>query len=410
VVSPTGRRTSLCLATLALGLLLGRAATAADAPIVVILSWDGVRHDYPDWGDFPGLSRIEREGARAERLVPPFPSNTFPSHASMATGTYPDRHGIVANQFWEGDRYFDYSEDASWLLAEPLWVAAERQGVPSAVFFWVASETDWRGRGASRRRAPFDSGIGEREKVEQILSWLDLPEAERPRLVMSWWHGADRVAHSSGLGRNAITTQLGDQDDELVRLLRGIDARGLWPRTTLLVVSDHGMTRGGRALDPEGALDRAGIAARVVRGGGIALVYLDEPWRLPAARQALAPLGVTLYARDEIPSRLRLRHGERTGDLLLVADPPAMFARDGVHNRLLLGLARLIGRSPGMHGYDPSLPDMAGIFLALGRGVPAGSRLEAVHAVDVAPTAASLLGIAPPRQSEGRARLGTAAR
>ena len=63
-----------------------------------------------------------------------------------------------------------------------------------------------------------------------------------------------------------------------------------------------------------------------------------------------------------------------------------------------------------MHGYRPEHPDMAGIFLARGRAAPAGARTGAVHAVDVAPTVAALLGIDPPEQSEGRARLGAGPR
>ncbi len=56
-----------------------------------------------------------------------------------------------------------------------------------------------------------------------------------------------------------------------------------------------------------------------------------------------------------------------------------------------------------MHGYSPDHPDMGGIFLAIGRGVPAGARLPAVRMIDVAPTVARLLGIATPRDAEGRA-------
>jgi hypothetical protein len=56
-----------------------------------------------------------------------------------------------------------------------------------------------------------------------------------------------------------------------------------------------------------------------------------------------------------------------------------------------------------MHGYAPEDADMQGIFLALGRGVPPGSHPDAVRMIDVAPTVAKLLGIAPPRDAEGRA-------
>ena len=34
------------------------AAAGDPAPIVIVLSWDGVRHDYPDWGELPALARL----------------------------------------------------------------------------------------------------------------------------------------------------------------------------------------------------------------------------------------------------------------------------------------------------------------------------------------------------------------
>ena len=85
---------------------------------------------------------------------------------------------------------------------------------------------------ASYREAPFDSGVSEAEKVERILGWLDLPPAERPRLVMSWWHGADSEGHRHGPDAPETRAALRAQDQELGRLLAGLDARGAWPSTT----------------------------------------------------------------------------------------------------------------------------------------------------------------------------------
>jgi hypothetical protein len=33
--------------------------------VVVLLSWDGVRHDYPDRAALPGLARMAADGVRA---------------------------------------------------------------------------------------------------------------------------------------------------------------------------------------------------------------------------------------------------------------------------------------------------------------------------------------------------------
>ena len=58
------------------------------------------------------------------------------------------------------------------------------------------------------------------------------------------------------------------------------------------------------------------------------------------------------------------------------------------------------GKTFGMHGYDPALEDMGAIFLAMGRGVPDESPGE-VRQIDVPATVARLLGIEPPKDSEG---------
>lgn len=384
--------------------LAADAPSADDEPVVIVLSWDGVRHDYLDRADFPGLGRMQAHGVRAERLVPVFPSTTFPNHVSLATGAPVDRHGIVDNRFWDRERGpYAYSSDASWIEAEPLWVTAERQGVRAATYFWVGSETDWHGARATYRKAPFDASVGEAEKVAQIVAWLDLPAAKRPRLVMSWWHGADHVGHRKGPDHPDVVAALREQDRHLQGLLAALDARRTWDHTTLLVVSDHGMTAVDTSVDVEAPLARAGVRARVVRGGSVAHVFLADPADTGRAERALATLeGTAVYRADALPEAWRFRAPGRTGDLVVVTTPPRTFHRPDAGDRALLALGRLLGWRSGMHGYDPALPDMGAIFLALGRGVPEGRRLGAVSSLDVAPTVAALLGIDPPRDAEGR--------
>ena len=122
-------------------LVAGMGATSAQAdPTVIVLSWDGVRWDYPERTSLPALERMARDGMRAQRMTPVFPASTFANHVSLATGTYPDKHGIVDNRFWDRERgLYDYGNDASWLEAEPLWAAAERQGIKAATYYWVGS-------------------------------------------------------------------------------------------------------------------------------------------------------------------------------------------------------------------------------------------------------------------------------
>jgi predicted AlkP superfamily pyrophosphatase or phosphodiesterase len=392
----------VALGSVVVALLVGTAPARAK-PVVIVLSFDGVRHDYLDRGGLPAFERMAREGARAEALVPIFPSTTFPNHVALATGTHADRHGIVGNKFVDAKLgEFDYGNDARFLDAEPLWAAAERQGVAAATFFWVGSETDWRGVGARYRKAPFDARVGEPEKVAQILAWLDLPESERPGLIMAWWHGADHAGHDHGPDAKQTVAALRGQDRQLAKLLAGLDARKAWGETTLLVVSDHGMTTYEKTVDVRAVLAEAGVRARVIHAVASAQVHLKQPAQAERAVEVLRALpGVEAWRRDEIPERLRYRH-PRAGDVVALAEPPLALLPGSDRGARFGGLKRLLGGALGAHGYDPGRYDaMHGILVAIGRGVPKGARLPRVPAIDVAPTVAQLLGIAPPAQSEG---------
>ncbi len=379
-------------------------ACAADArPVVILLSFDGVRYDYLERDGLPAFERIAREGAKAEALVPIFPSTTFPNHVALATGAPADVHGIVGNKFVDPKLgKFDYGNDARFLDAEPLWAAAERQGVPAAVFFWVASETDWHGVGARYRKAPFDDRITEEKKVAQILAWLDLPEAQRPGLVMSWWHGADHAGHEHGPDATETRDALRAQDRVLGTLLAGLDARKAWADTTLLIVSDHGMTTYTKSLDIRSVLSEAGVRAHVIHAMATAQIYLKKPEQAMRAVEVLRQLpGVSAWRREDVPAELRYRN-VRVGDVVALAEPPLALLPAGDRGARFGGLARFFGGALGAHGYDPARhPEMHGIFVALGRDVPEGARLPRVRTIDVAPTVAKLLGIEAPAQSEG---------
>lgn len=371
----------------------------AAAPTVIVLSLDGVRFDFPDRGAFPGLERMAREGFRGA-MTPVYPSNTFPTHVSMATGTYPDVHGIVDNVFWDPVRRETYSYSAAtvWLDAEPVWIAAARQGVRAATYFWVGSEQDWRGTRHAIRMAPFDGNRSEAAKVDQILDWLRLPVSERPQLIMAYWAGTDSVAHNNGPDAAEVAIQLGEQDEQLVRLIDGIDATLGLAETTLIVVSDHGMVEVGSALDLAGALADADIVARV-HGPTVGHVFLDDPDDLDGAEAVIGAMDhVRVYRKSELPAHWRLGHPDRTGDLVVTTVPPHTLDPPSLALRAYV----LAGGKLGSHGYDPNLPEMRAALLAMGARVRKPGVGDALlHQIDLAATITEILGIEAPLQSEG---------
>jgi predicted AlkP superfamily pyrophosphatase or phosphodiesterase len=365
-------------------------AAAAGAPTVILVSLDGAPAHAARLG-LGAAEELARRGAAAERMIPVFPTNTFPNHVSLVTGVHPDVHGIVNNVFVDAERgEYDKESDPTWIAVEPLWSIAESRGIVSASFHWVGSEGPWRSGRGPRYWKSFDPRTPEGEKVDQILAWLDIgPDAERPRLVTAWFRGADRAGHDHGPGGAEVRRALEDQDAALGRLVAGLDARGAFETTTLLVVSDHGMAAVERKVDLGALLRRAGLRARVRGAGGFATVTLSGG---PSTRDRAVALarghGLEAWRREAAPPELRLGNA-RYGDVAVVAPPGVV-------------IGGLFTRMRGSHGHRPDEPSMAALFVAAGRGVRPGTGLGDVHAVDVAPTVLALLGAEVPDWMEGR--------
>ena len=76
---------------------IARAPSPAPRQRVVLIAFDGFRADYVDRPAAVNLRRLAARGVRAERMIPAFPSKTFPNHYTLVTGLTPEHHGIVAN-------------------------------------------------------------------------------------------------------------------------------------------------------------------------------------------------------------------------------------------------------------------------------------------------------------------------
>ena len=133
---------------LMIGLLCGAAAcgraerpelaapTSAERAPLVLISLDGFRWDYPELTATPNLDRLMSAGVRAEGMIPPFPSKTFPSHYTIVTGLYPGHHGIVSNNIrdprWPEPfalRFREEVQKSRWWGGEPIWVTAHKAGL-----------------------------------------------------------------------------------------------------------------------------------------------------------------------------------------------------------------------------------------------------------------------------------------
>src|SRR5262245_3137627 len=73
--------------------------------ILILVSIDALRWDYLQKfkDQTPNLNKLAVEGVRAEKMIPMFPTMTFPNHQTIVTGLRPEHHGIIHNNMYDPD-------------------------------------------------------------------------------------------------------------------------------------------------------------------------------------------------------------------------------------------------------------------------------------------------------------------
>ena len=384
--------------TLLLALILAPAlaAGAAERPPLILVSIDGFRADYLGRGLSPNLAALAAGGVRADRMIPSFPSITFPNHYTLVTGLYPDHHGVIANGFEDpkvsaAPFRMASKEPAWWSQALPIWVTAERQGVKAGLMFWPGSEVAFDGAYASHW-APYDRTLPAEARVDRILAWLDLPPDQRPGFFTLYFEAVDSAGHAQGPDSPEVDRAIGVVDRAIGRLVDGLKARGL--AANLIVVADHGMAK--VPLGHEVQLDRLvdASAIHVVFQDAVAGVDLAPTPAGAAARRALlAPHPhFSCWGKAQVPERFHYGSNPRVPEVVCLAETGWLIEARGDLRRALIR---------GEHGYDNQDPAMGALFIANGPAFRQGLVVAPFPNVDVYPLMTSLLGLTP-RPNDGR--------
>ncbi len=344
-------------------------------PPVLFLSFDGLAADAFTSQTMPKMWKLAQEGRRGEGL-PPFPSTTFNGHATLATGCWPEHHGIISNGFVDPKTgYVAYTSDARWLKREPLWVAATRSGLKAAVYQWPCATGPWENI-APWRMEPFHSGHPDSD----ALTFSETALNEGADLVMAYLSGLDEEGHSHGPASPEALEKLHRIDDEITPWLERMLARHKGLR--VIMAADHGMATMKTRIYLPSLLK--GCFTRIIVHGGSAYIY-TKPGHTPEAKGRLINAGLEAWTRAELPLRFHLGANPRVGDLIAEAPTGTWLAEHSGP----AGLIERLGRK-GAHAYDSDRPEMHTWLVVLGSGK---GDLGEVPLWDLAPTIASWLGI-----------------
>ena len=370
-------------------------------PTVILIALDGFRADYLEKYQPTTLNRLAKNGVRAKWLIPSFPTKTFPNHYTVATGLYPDNHGIIENNMY--DKNFDAEFhlgnkevlNGRWWGGEPIWVTAEKQGQRSASFFFPGSEAAISGVRPTFYKE-YNGRIPNELRVDTVLGWLDLPKEKRPTVITLYFSLIDDTGHE--FSGDAIETRYDvlNIDRVITRLVDGLRARKIDRQANLIFFSDHGMATYRRrdAIILDEMFD-VNLAERVFWIGEFVQIF-PKPGKeneIYAAIKSKLPARAKIYRKSELPARFKFGKNPRIAPLVVLADEGTVLTTrksfDQWKNEEGLDIPR------GGHGYDNQLESMRATFIAHGAAFRRGLIVEPFENIHIYNLMAKITGLTP---------------
>lgn len=277
-------------------------------------------------------------------------------------------------------------ENPAYYGGEPIWNTAERQGVRTATYFWVGSETAVGGKQPSIWKK-FDSKVPFMDRADSVIAWLKKPEKERPHLIMWYMEEPDHSGHVYSPDSSAVVPVIEDLDRVLAHFFNQARQLDIFNQIDFIFVSDHGMA----TYKPENYVNLGDYLPRdsfeMVVEGVPTLLYPRASYTEKAYEILKTVPNVTVWKKGEVPAQFVYGTNPRISDLIVAPNIGTM-----VHFRSKEEASPALG---GAHGYDNFQPEMEAIFYAAGPSFKQGMEAPAMANVNLYGLIAHLLQIEP---------------
>lgn len=241
----------------------------------------------------PNFKKILDKGSYAKggmRSV--YPSFTYPAHASIITGTWPQYHGIYHNERLDPGNpapdWYWYHKD---LKVETLLDAAHREGLTTACVGWPCMGADpnvdwlvaeiWPENDKVDPRPILKTGCSAnmfepggvmerhwhklRKTTQPFMDHMmvgascDIIRRYQPDVMFIHLAHLDHTRHANGIHGAAIRQAIIANDDWLGRLMEAAMDAGVYESTNFAVISDHGHLPVKQLFNPNVLFVKAGL-------------------------------------------------------------------------------------------------------------------------------------------------------
>jgi endonuclease/exonuclease/phosphatase family metal-dependent hydrolase len=276
---------------------------ADPVPKVLLLGWDGIRPDVLREVPTPNFDALAAVGAFSETAEAARPTVSGPCWSSILTGVWPEKHGVLSNNFTTNryDAYPDFftliervrPELNTFVVADWLPLVAENSGGPL-----LSDEID--GKVVLNG---YDLGWLEADSISVDYAVQELRTGD-PDVLFVYAGSPDEISHNiGGLGRE-YREAISAADRQLGRLMEAIRTRPTYGNEDwlILLTTDHGRTEEGGhgGLTPEETTVYYLASGPSTQSGSL----VESPGAVDLAATALAHLGIEIDPAWELDGKV----------------------------------------------------------------------------------------------------------
>lgn len=377
----------------------------------ILVSYDAYRNEYFERNVTDFTNALRFNSTRAPYLRNVFPTKTFPNHHSIATGVFPEEHGVMANSLYDSflGKTLNYSFELFDFKSEikPIWTLNELSGGKSGCMMWPGSDYEYDGVFCTHHRH-FNLSMDYMSRVDEVFGWI-LHDVLPANLIMFYIEEPDTHAHAFGPESQTITDFVTTLDKVTEYFYKKIQYHNLENRVSVIHLSDHGMD----SLELRNVID-----LKKIIGNKTAKFFSTTPV-LQIVPNDLAQTGdiynslkaeanksghFNVYFNSEIPERWRFHNKYRVGPITAVADLgygfQDMFDSAKWYEQAY-NITMTLTTKYGVHGYDNAYESMHPVFFAYGHMIKTKTVVEPFDTVDLYYLFCEILGLEAPEYLKG---------
>jgi predicted AlkP superfamily pyrophosphatase or phosphodiesterase len=345
---------------------------------VILLDVVGLEINHLESGNLiPNISKIASTGEYC-KMEPVFPALTSTVQASILSGKYPDKHGIICNGLYDRSKYeVSFWEQASSLVqAERIWDVMKKKTPDSrtAVLFGqhsmysnadfivtprplhMADETimwcyskppgyyeNLKSKFGEFNLAHYWGPLASQDSSDWIVkATLDTIEYQRPNFMFAYIPHVDYSAQKYGKNNNATQDDLKRADEFVGDITQKVTELGMREETLFIIISEYSFNDVKSAIPLNQKLRDADLLAiRNISGKEyldleyssafamvdhqIAHIYIKEGFETKTRKVLENISGVGRVLTSVEKSELHIDDKERSGDLIAVSNNDSWF-------------------------------------------------------------------------------------